>query len=158
MRHLQGCREFRPSRLGARTLTIPNSGDWTCVRLWRTGVKCGREHGSLRSNGFGLPSRGLASDKEVHPMSTPLVKVKYVALLACLAWALSLVVAATAPAKDDHKGPDAPPAAQHEQDKAAKDADKAQKEAEEAAEQAAKDAEKAQEKAEKEAEKDKDKG
>ena len=100
-------------------------------------------------------------------MSTPLVKVKYVALLACLAWALSLVVAAAAPAKDDHKGPDAPPAAQHEQDKAAKDADKAQKEAEKAAEQAAKDAEKAakdaekaQEKAEKDTEKEakKDKG
>jgi hypothetical protein len=117
-------------------------------------------------------------------MSTPLSKVKHVALIACVAWALSLVAAAAAPAKDDHKGPDAPPPAaqQHDQDKAAKDADKAaeqaakdaekaaeqaQKDAEKAAEQAAKDAEKAakdaakaQEKAQKEAEKQakKDKG
>src|SRR4051812_37199412 len=64
------------------------------------------------------------------PHVDSLVKVKYVALLACLAWALSLVVAATAPAKDDHKGPDAPPAAQqHEQDKAAKDAEQAAEQA-----------------------------
>lgn len=76
-------------------------------------------------------------------MSTPLKQVKYVALLACLAWALSLVVASAAPAHDDHHGPDA---AQHQQEKPAKDADKA-------AEQAQKDADKATEQAQKGAEK-----
>jgi hypothetical protein len=104
-------------------------------------------------------------------MSTPLKQVKYAALLACLAWALTLVMTTAAPAKGDHH--DGPDAAQHSQDKAAKDAekqqkeaakdaDRAQKEAEHAqkeaakdAERAAKDAEKAQKKAEKEAKKGK---
>ena len=85
-------------------------------------------------------------------MSTPLVKVKHVALLACLAWALSMVMATAAPAKDDHKGPDGPPVAT-QQDKPAKDADKAAEQAQKDAEHAQKDAEKAAEEAQKAAEK-----
>src|SRR3954464_3604653 len=122
---LRKSRSARVGYLGARDSDDPQfgrldmrpfvaDGGQVRARAWFTALQWIRAPLSGPGIGQGGP-----------PMSTPLVKVKYVALLACLAWALSLVVAAPAPAKDDHKGPDAPPAAQHEQDKAAKDADKA---------------------------------